>query len=159
MKGSYILVIDLVEAARLKVGRLGTFEFPAGLYLYCGSALNGLEDRIRRHLRRDKKGHWHIDYLTTVAPVVEVWWISDENRWECRWAQSIRERGGQIVAPGFGSSDCRCPTHLLKWEERGEMDGLRQALFREASQEKVGRWVAGKDEDSPGFALGGLTDS
>ncbi len=153
-KGSYILVIDLAEDTRLTIGRLGTFEFPAGLYLYCGSALNGLEPRIRRHLRRDKKRHWHIDHLTAVAPVVEVWWVLDEERWECRWANAITGRGGQVVALGFGSSDCRCSTHLLRWEQRRDLAALRQALFENAEPDTFGVWSAGEEEDSPSFAPG-----
>lgn len=116
LKGSYALVIRLDGDTRLTLGRLGSFAFPAGLYLYAGSALNGLESRVRRHLRRDndKKRHWHIDYLTAVAPVCQVWWAADEQRRECEWAGIVREWGGKIVAPGFGASDCRrCPAHLL----------------------------------------------
>ena len=69
MKGSYALVIRLNRTEQLTVGRLGEFDFPAGCYLYFGSALNGLESRVSRHLRRDKKLHWHVDYLTVVAVV------------------------------------------------------------------------------------------
>ena len=116
LKGSYALIIRRESGTPLTIGRLGSFAFPAGLYLYAGSALNGLESRVRRHLRRDKdkKRHWHIDYLTAVAPVCQVWWAADEMRRECAWAGIVRERGGRIVAPGFGASDCRrCPAHLL----------------------------------------------
>ena len=153
-RGSYILVLDLEKDARLETGRLGTFEFPAGLYLYSGSALNGLEARIRRHLRRDKKLYWHIDYLTTVAPVVEVWWVADGVRWECRWAEAIMGQSGQVVARGFGSSDCRCPSHLLRWGHNDDIGGLRRIMFSGAGQTTFGVWAAGEDEDSPSFALG-----
>lgn len=153
-KGSYILVLDLAEDTLLKIGRLGTFEFPAGLYLYCGSALNGLEARIRRHLQRDKKRHWHIDYLTAVAPVVQVWWVADEQRWECQWAQAIAAQDCEVVARGFGSSDCRCPTHLLRKGRGTEVDGLAQSLFDLAGNKQFGVWTTGEDEDSPSFILG-----
>lgn len=116
LKGSYALIIRRESGTPLTIGRLGSFAFPAGLYLYAGSALNGLESRVRRHLRRDgdKKRHWHIDYLTAIAPVCQVWWAADEMRRECEWAGIVRERGGRIVAPGFGASDCRrCPAHFL----------------------------------------------
>ena len=104
LKGSYALIIRRESSTPLTIGRLGSFAFPAGLYLYAGSALNGLESRVRRHLRRDndKKRHWHIDYLTAIAPVGQVWWAADEMRRECAWAGIVRERGGRIVAPGFG---------------------------------------------------------
>ena len=129
MKGSYALIIRLNRAKRLTVGRLGEFYFPAGHYIYLGSALNGLESRVRRHLRRDKKLHWHVDYLTVVAGVCQVWWVGDGVRRECLWAQEALERGATVIAPGFGSSDCRCPTHLLYVEDWPGVGRLRPALM------------------------------
>ena len=131
LKGSYALIVNLEKDARLTIGRRGSFAFPAGLYLYAGSALNGLESRVRRHLRRDKdkKRHWHIDYLTALAPVWQVWWAADNQRRECAWAGIVRESGGRIVAPGFGASDCRCPAHLLALGRAADLTPLRAALL------------------------------
>ena len=154
MKGSYVLVLNLEEDKRLTIGRLGTFEFPAGLYLYCGSALNGLEARVRRHLRQDKKRHWHIDYVTAVAPVKEVWWLESEARWECRWAETIMGRGGRVVVRGFGSSDCRCPSHLAYWNPGADVAAVHRALFGASGSGSFGTWISGKVEDSPVFTLG-----
>ena len=142
MKGSYILVLDLVEETRITAGRLGTFVFPSGSYFYCGSALNGLEVRVRRHLRKDKKRHWHIDHLTAAAPVVEVWWVADGERWECRWAAAMAGLGGEVVARGFGSSDCRCPTHLLRRNRGADLAGIRQALLFDLDLDDMGVWTA-----------------
>ncbi len=153
MKGSYVLVIDLVEETRLTVGRLGTFEFPAGLYFYFGSALNGLEARIRRHLRRDKKRHWHVDHLTAVAPVVEVWWVGSEERWECRWAESIVAQGGGVVARGFGSSDCRCPTHLVRKTPGTDLTTLSQLLLDDCDPNNRGVTKVTENRDSPASHL------
>ena len=77
MKGSYVLLIHLTGSVSLTVGRLGRFYFPAGYYIYFGSALGGLEARIGRHLRQHKKTHWHIDWLTAVGNLVQVWWTED----------------------------------------------------------------------------------
>ena len=132
MKGSYALVIRLAHEERLTVGRLGAFDFPAGYYLYLGSARNGLAGRVGRHLRRDKKLHWHIDYLTAATGVCQVWWCGDgreTERRECEWAQAALKRGATVKAPGFGASDCRCPTHLLYLENRSGMMQLRQTLM------------------------------
>lgn len=108
-----MLRLWLPEKKQLTVGKLGTFEFPPGEYLYFGSALNGLEGRIRRHLRRDKQQHWHIDYLTAVASVVGVWWATGAERRECSLARAALDlEGAQMLARGFGSSDCRCQSHL-----------------------------------------------
>jgi len=113
-KGSYVLVLHFAETKCLTVGKLGTFAFPTGLYLYFGSALNGLAGRIRRHLRQDKKVHWHVDALTPEAEVVEVAWALGAYRYECSWARAAVERAGATIpARGFGSSDCHCPSHLV----------------------------------------------
>ena len=47
-KGAYALVLHLERKEEITVGRLGTFAFPAGYYLYAGSALGpgGLEARL-----------------------------------------------------------------------------------------------------------------
>jgi Uri superfamily endonuclease len=121
MKGSYSLVLHLPENKKLTVGKLGDFPFPAGYYLYFGSALNSLEGRLRRHLARDKKQHWHIDCLTSVARIVQIWWAIDDKRLECSWTQrSLEKSKTSVPIPGFGSSDCRsCPAHLVhapSWE-------------------------------------------
>lgn len=121
MKGPYALVLHLPENEKLTVGKLGDFPFPTGYYLYFGSALNSLEGRLRRHLARDKKQHWHIDFLTSVARTVQIWWTVDAERLECSWTQrSLEKCKTSVPIPGFGSSDCRtCPAHLVQapsWE-------------------------------------------
>lgn len=129
-KGSYVLVVRLQQALEVRVGKIGLLEFPEGYYLYFGSALNGLDGRIQRHLRADKILKWHIDYLTSVAPVTEVWSIADDARWECVWAQlALNQAGVTAPAKGFGSSDCKCHTHLVRTTSRRKVDGLRR-LFR-----------------------------
>ena len=107
---SYQLSIELSRPLRLSVGRLGEFEFPAGRYVYSGSAKRNLEARIARHLRKEKALRWHIDWLL-VAPGVKVTAVRRSQMEECRLNQ---RSGGTIVAPGFGASDCRagCGSHL-----------------------------------------------
>ena len=132
MKGSYILVLELAGKQRLTVGKLGTFSLAAGYYLYFGSARNGLESRVRRHLRPDKKLHWHIDSLTGVATPRQVWWSVGAERRECPWALQAGEGSGisgiYVPIPKFGSSDCNCASHLF-YAPRGEaVAELRQQL-------------------------------
>ena len=50
--GVYQLHLRLAVAARLEIGRLGTYDFPAGRYIYTGSALSGLSRRLARHRAR-----------------------------------------------------------------------------------------------------------
>jgi Uri superfamily endonuclease len=112
---SYQLHIVLSQAARITAGRLGRFDFPAGRYVYTGSARRNFEARIARHLRREKTLRWHIDYLLA-APGVTV---AAVDRWEAGECDLNRATSGDIPAPGFGASDCRngCGSHLkyLGW--------------------------------------------
>ncbi|UCC69821.1 MAG: GIY-YIG nuclease family protein [Armatimonadota bacterium] len=104
----------MARPAALRVGQLGRFAFPAGYYVYTGSAMNGLGSRLARHRRRRKKLHWHIDYLLRRAKLVGAVAMPRKRKVECaRNRRILRMQGGKVVAPGFGSSDCRCRTHLV----------------------------------------------
>lgn len=116
MSGTYALVIQLEDIKTLPVGRLGEFSLSSGLYVYVGSALGpgGLRARVARHLRTEKRPHWHIDTLTAIAPIVGVWWTVSHIRMECEWARALASLPGVIIPIArFGSSDCGCPGHLL----------------------------------------------
>lgn len=115
---TYQLLIELPQPVRCRIGRLGEFDFPAGLYCYTGSARRAFEARIARHLRRDvdKTLRWHIDYLLA-APGARVVRVQRSRRGECAWNQATR---GRMVVAGFGASDCGagCGAHL-KWVDAG----------------------------------------
>ena len=114
MKGNYILLSRLEFSLNIAVGKLGSFLFAPGYYLYFGSAQNGLEQRVNRHLRKDKKTHWHIDYLLQSARVVKVWSAESQERLECNLAGAVTGLPGfRVPVVGFGSSDCRCSSHLI----------------------------------------------
>lgn len=124
--GAYHLLIRLPRPLRLRVGRLGVFGFPAGWYVYTGSAMNGLRARVARHVRgtcppkppgrRRKRLRWHIDYLLRRARLVEVALRPSPRREECRLnARVAALPGATIPVPGFGSSDCRCRAHLVRF--------------------------------------------
>jgi Uri superfamily endonuclease len=126
--GSYAIALWLLRSRTIAVGRLGAFEFPAGWYLYTGSAFGpgGLQARLARHRRRvgnegdssDKRAHWHVDYLREEALWGGAWVSSSGQRLECEWVAALGSLpGAQIVAPGFGSSDCGCPAHLVRLEQ------------------------------------------
>jgi len=112
-RGCYLLLLDLPRDRRIQVGRLGRIAFKKGTYVYVGSAQRGLAARIARHLRRRKRLYWHIDYLRAACGRVTALPIRSSRREECDVARALAallEPG----PPGFGSSDCRCPTHLFR---------------------------------------------
>ena len=113
--GSYILGLQLSQVTRERIGRLGEIEFPAGRYLYVGSAHGpgGLRARVARHWHRSAVRHWHIDYLRQTAEPFGVWWQAGREPRECEWARAVQRGGGQLVAPRFGASDCGCSGHLF----------------------------------------------
>ncbi|KAF5031359.1 hypothetical protein DSECCO2_628560 [anaerobic digester metagenome] len=113
--GTYCLVFRN-RACTLDVGGLGTVAFRAGYHLYVGSALGpGGLARVERHLRlareRGRPPRWHVDRLLLDPGfrVVAVVTGTGPERCECALARAI---GGDSV-PGFGSSDCRCSSHLF----------------------------------------------
>ena len=121
--GLYVLILKLPEPATIVVGRLGSFFFPAGWYAYVGSARGpgGMRARIRRHIRLDKPLHWHIDHLRRCAKPETVWFSSEDGFNECGWADGLTKLGGSsIPVPGFGSSDCGCRAHLIRFASSPE---------------------------------------
>lgn len=111
MRGTYVLLIHVPYQVRLSVGELGNLELKAGYYAYIGSALGGLEKRVERHLAGDKKIHWHIDYLLTKGRVIDVVQGETKERKECAIAGELAKHLASVA--GFGSSDCKCESHLF----------------------------------------------
>jgi len=105
----------------IKVGSLNTLMFDHGIYVYVGSAQNSLEKRIARHFRKKKKKFWHIDYLleNENVKIITVLYKIAPRREECRIAKEINNIGSPIK--GFGSSDCKCKSHLFKLNNYEEL--------------------------------------
>jgi endonuclease-3 len=102
---TYVLVMELSRDTQISVGKLGSIDFKSGLYNYVGSAPS--ERRLERHLRKEKKIHWHIDYFLEEARIREIY-ITRE-RTECEVARDI----DLPYIMGFGCSDCDCRSHLF----------------------------------------------
>lgn len=118
--GTYAVSLRLMKFRSIRIGKMGKIDFPAGWYVYVGSALGpgGLGARIGRHHRMTKKKHWHIDYLRPATRVEGYFVVSAPVRREHEWAQCLGSEpiAGQPVV-GFGSSDCSCAAHLYYFEK------------------------------------------
>ena len=107
---SYQLTIEVKQDSTIQIGKFGTFQFPAGYYVYTGSAKRNLEARLKRHLSKTKTLKWHIDYLLN-APEVSILNI---NRWTAPECEVNQQGQGAVLIPHFGATDCRagCGSHL-----------------------------------------------
>ncbi len=111
-RGSYLLVLRLNRTRVLPIGRLGRIRLAKGFYVYVGSAMANLSKRVERHRRLRKRAHWHIDRLRPHAQFIDALPIRSSERLECDLARAIDGIASWSI-PGFGSSDCRCESHLF----------------------------------------------
>lgn len=132
LQGSYCLCINLSNKIKLKIGNIGIIEFESGKYIYVGSALNSLKPRLIRHLKINKGlhkiRHWHIDYLlsSSSAKINQIYVKISSKHLECSIAEKISDQASPI--PKFGSSDCKCNSHLFKVDNFNILEkiGLRK---------------------------------
>lgn len=97
----------------MSIGALGLIPFQPGYYIYTGRAKRNLRQRIERHLRKEKKIRWHIDYFLVKGRVEDVLIYSGRLD-ECRINREVYKIiDGAEPVKGFGSSDCRCRSHLI----------------------------------------------
>jgi len=118
-KGTYILIFEMPET-QIRIGALGTADIQKGTYCYVGSAMNGLDQRIGRHLSKNKKKRWHIDYLAMECDRMEAYEAAVPDLTECDLGKIVLDSGGTASPKGFGCSDCRCYTHLFSLSERSK---------------------------------------
>ena len=116
MRGSYVLFIKLKRDSKIRIGKFGLIDFPKGFYCYVGSAMGksvNLENRLKRHFRKNKRKKWHIDYLLShpFASLEGAITFSSRKKLECFIAQAI-EKQADFTVDNFGSSDCGCKGHL-----------------------------------------------
>jgi Uri superfamily endonuclease len=127
-RGTYVLVLKLTGGLILNVGSIGRIRFAAGYYAYVGSARRGMRARVARHLAREKKKWWHIDWLTTQAGVVPTAIASTERiGLECRIASALSNRAN-LQVKGFGCSDCKCGSHLFYFSDATTVSAALKGL-------------------------------
>ncbi len=117
--GAYVLWLRLGAPLSVKTGKVAA-TFEPGDYLYCGSANGpgGLRARLARHMRKDKRAHWHVDQLTLAGQILGAFILESGD--EC--ALNAALDGLPIPLPGFGSSDCRrCAAHLRLWPKEAAL--------------------------------------
>ena len=128
LKGIYTLLIRFDKPQAITIGKLGRVSFPAGYYAYVGSALNGLESRIARHLKKEKALHWHIDYFLQKTRVEEIIYSPTEKNKECAIAFQLAQK--LMPIPYFGCSDCRCKSHLYFCKDRLSLRKIIRNSFK-----------------------------
>lgn len=118
--GTYALTLYVKKDCRINTGKLGELQIIKGYYIYIGSAFGpgGLKARIERHLKKTKKLRWHIDYLRKVSEIVDIKYSTDKEKLECKWAAKLAENGEITPFKGFGSSDCKCFSHLFYFKSK-----------------------------------------
>jgi Uri superfamily endonuclease len=126
LKGIYALIIQLHPDSGIIVGKLGTLQLSQGLYAYVGSAQVALEKRIARHLRKEKRVFWHIDYLlqSSSAKILKIFTKIAKKQEECKLAKQIAAKGTPIT--NFGCSDCKCKSHLIRLNDYEFLHGFMQ---------------------------------
>lgn len=116
-QGTYILFIKIRKEIFVKIRGKET-KLEPGYYFYVGSAFGagGLTSRLHRHLRKNKKKHWHIDQVTMSNwTEIEGIAVSLKQKNECLIASIFSEIEDLIPIIGFGNSDCfSCQSHFFK---------------------------------------------
>lgn len=129
-RGVYVLLIEVW--GEIPIGHLGVRRF-AGCYAYVGSAQGpgGFRRLLRHHqvaAGARPARRWHIDALLA------------RGVWRGAFVQETGERGVECAlarrlarilppaVPGFGSSDCRCPTHLFAVPNAEALRGALAAM-------------------------------
>ena len=132
-KGVYALIMRMDCSRHIQIGRLGKLRFTDGIYVYVGSAWGpgGLAARIGRHLKKVKQRRWHIDYFRRYATMTEIWVGRSPSAAEHLWAEAVGSFEKAVAAAEkFGSSDCRCATHLFHLPELPSVRKFNRILQR-----------------------------
>lgn len=123
MRGSYLLLLRLDQKVSIK-----HWTLEAGIYVYVGSAMGDLSARVARHLRKNKRKHWHIDYLLEHAKVLSVVMLPSERRLEEEISSALSKK---FDGPeGFGSSDLKVKTNLYKLNDLNEFFKIVEGMVQ-----------------------------
>jgi len=146
--GTYALILSSQVSRRVRIGALGSLVTRPGFYIYIGSAFGpgGLYSRVSRHIRRDKKLHWHIDYLRPHTDLEMVWFGQHRVAREHDWATAFAsEPQTEVALPRFGASDCRCKSHLFYSKLIPSLAGFHICLNTNGADSRVRVWRDSED--------------
>lgn len=139
MRGGYVLIVQIPKRLRLFLKSIGSITLDSGIWMYIGSAMGhgstNLENRIKRHFRKEKKIHWHIDYLlASKVQLLAAIWAESQEPIECDIAQALEKQKEFTRGPRkFGASDCvrGCFTHLFQIRDGRNFESLIVKVFKQ----------------------------
>lgn len=128
--GTYIVVLKSEQAKTIQIGKLAQLNIQKGYYVYIGSAMGpgGVTARLKHHRKVSTRPHWHLDYLRAETAFYNAYALHSPERKECGWA-AVMAKTEAVSEPmkGFGSSDCKCNTHLFYFSSSVKMaSAIRQ---------------------------------
>lgn len=121
MPGSYALILYCKINELIQIGKNKKLKLQSGYYVYCGSAFGpgGIAARVGRHFKLNKKQRWHIDYLREKCTIKEAWICYSEKKLEHQWSSEFSEQIDSLIPlRKFGSTDCKCNSHLFYFKRK-----------------------------------------
>ncbi len=112
-RGAYLVLLELERRTLISAGAR-EWELEPGMYIYVGSAMTSLSERVGRHLRYEKKKHWHIDYLRQESRVLAALLLPSDVKMEEELSRFVSKYGEGVK--GFGASDCNVDSNLYRIE-------------------------------------------
>ena len=141
-QGSYILIVELRDKIQVIVGRR-MIDLEPGYYAYVGSAggPGGLEARLSRHCRKEKKVFWHIDKLTTNPRATVLFAYYCIGVWgrtiEATLAKCLERELSPI--PRFGSTDDKkARTHLFHAIDIERIKKVSRECLKRVCRDEIG---------------------
>ncbi|BBE31228.1 endonuclease [Tepiditoga spiralis] len=111
--GTYLLLVEIERDIEVKIKRK-EIKIKKGKYLYVGSAMKNLHQRVGRHIsfkEGDYKKHWHIDSLLENGKVLFSIIIPDGIYKEEKFSKKFNNNFNSIK--NFGATDLKTDSNLF----------------------------------------------